>query len=59
MRKFDDQMQLGFPIILRLRARAPALDLRLHGLINSHWWVIGVQLEHSGRLHCVGSTAVS
>lgn len=37
MRKFDDQLQLGLPIILRLQARSHAADLRVHDLINTHW----------------------
>lgn len=44
MRKFDDQLQLGFPIILRLQARWHAADLLSYELINNHlrnsWFVV-------------------
>lgn len=50
MRKFDDQLPLGFPIILRLQAHSHAVDLRIPGLINNHLRIIGWQLKLCGRL---------
>lgn len=50
MRKLDEQPQSGPPIILRLRARWHAVDLRVHGLFNCNWYVIGLQFERSGRI---------
>lgn len=51
MRKFDDQLQFGFPIILRLQARSSAVDLRIHGLINKYLRIIGLQLKRGRPLN--------
>lgn len=45
MRKSDDQLQLGFPIILRLQAHWHVVDLRIHDPVNDYWWVIGLAFE--------------
>lgn len=51
MRKFDDQLQFGFPIILRLQACSNAADLRIHGLINKYLRIIGLQLKRGRPLN--------